>query len=61
MTATLSFSEIKNIKKATEEAIGKLLLELQMDTGAIVNGLNITKIIGTQGSKIINVSIEMHY
>lgn len=60
MTSILSYTEIIDQKKATELAIAKLLKELQEQTGSLVHGINITKLIGAMDTEI-KVSINLNY
>lgn len=59
MTATLSFIEIINAKKATERAVAKLLTDLQKETGVEVTDLFLIRAIGNQ--EIIKVQIETKF
>lgn len=59
MTATLSLSEIMQEKRATEQAIAKILSDLQRDTGAYIHGIALTKLIGDKGTKTVSVQIDI--
>ena len=50
MTQTLSYSEIIKDRNEAENAIGKILLDLQKQTGCQVNGIALIKIIGAKDS-----------
>lgn len=60
MTGTLSYSEVIAQKKAAEEAIAKILKELQEQTGANIHGIGTTKLIGAKEIEI-EVSINLNY
>ncbi|HEY5391439.1 MAG TPA: hypothetical protein VIJ57_04950 [Hanamia sp.] len=60
MTSILSYTEIIDQKKATELAIAKLLKELQEQTGAMVYGVNITKLVSPKDTEI-KVYINLNY
>lgn len=55
MTSTLSFIEVINSKKATEQAIAKLLCDLQREIGVTVEKIYLDKMIG---SKDVTVKIQ---
>lgn len=59
MTATLSISEILQEKRAAEQAIAKILSDLQRDTRAYIQGIALTKLIGDKGTKTVSVQIDI--
>lgn len=59
MTATLSLSEIMQEKRAAEQAIAKILSDLQRDTGAYIQGIALTKLIGDNGARIVSAKIDI--
>lgn len=53
MITTLSYSEIIKDRQEAERAIGKILSDLQRQTGCQVSGITLTKIIGAKDSILI--------
>ena len=60
MTATLTISEVLHQKKATEQAIAKLLQDLKEQTGCTVNGISTTQFICSKETKLF-VQIDINY
>ena len=59
MVGTLSYMEVIQ-KQAIEQAIAKLLKELQEQTGSQVTGISTVKLIGAKDTEI-KVSINLNY
>lgn len=53
MPAILNYSEVTKDKKIAEDAIAKILTDLQDHTGILVHGITITKLISSDSKKII--------